>query len=118
MIPRYDPAPAGAAAISKKRQSKGRASEAAEAIALAGNRRDIPTGGHCTYRRRISMPQQQTERVAVPRREREATRRREIEGRTLIREIGNNNRDRATLERFLHGPQRVDHTRHPHDEQR
>jgi hypothetical protein len=60
------------------------------------------------------MPKEQPEPTAIARSQRQAARRREIDG-IAIRDFGDYCRNRATLERLLKRPQCIDDAWHVHD---
>jgi hypothetical protein len=98
-----------------ERDGEGRSREAAEPVALAARRRDLPA-----RHRRIGLSvglvaQEKAETAAGTCREREPPRRHEVG--VVARELGHDGAGRLALQRFLHRPQRIAGTRHFQDDE-
>src|SRR6185295_6497835 len=114
VIPRNCPPAAGSAPVSCQRENESGAAEAAELVRLAGRGRNLPARMRGARRIAGLVMQQQAERTALARRKRESPRRGEI---NLAMQFRDHGRQRAALERLLHGEQRIDGARHARDQQ-
>src|SRR5881396_3427240 len=101
VIPGECPGAAWAAAIAQKREPEGGAAEAAEFVRHARCAGNLPART-CRARRVARLvAQQQTERTALARREREPPRR----GQVSLAKLRHDADERAALERLFHGKQ-------------
>ena len=114
VIPRNCPPAARSAPVSCQRENESGAAEAAELVRLAGRGRDLPARMRGARRIAGLVMQQQAERTALAGRKRQPPRRGEINLAVQFRDHG---RQRAALERLLHGEQRIDRARHARDQQ-
>src|SRR5665213_1299816 len=104
MIPRESPLPRWAASVLNQCEFEGRAAQPAEAIGTATRTRDLPARLRRAGERRWPVAQQKTKPTALTRGERQPLRRREIGNRAILRQLGDDGCQRATLERFFHRP--------------
>lgn len=117
MIPGYDPAAAGAAAVFDQRHGERRTTDSTKLVARPCGGRDLPARRRSTRRRGRFMLKEQPEPIAIARSQRQAARRREIDAST-IRDFCDHRRNRPALERFLKRPQCIDDAWHVHDHKR
>src|SRR5262249_51637635 len=110
VIPREDPAAGRAAAVPDQGEGEGRGSDSAETVARPCGGRDVPARHRRARTLRWTVAEQETQATALPRRQREATRRRQI--CAIVGQLGNDGDGRAMLERFFHRPQHIERTRH------
>src|SRR5258706_16031315 len=108
MIPTHNEAATRTASVTLQRKIESRAPHAAEAVGRAGCASHFPARHGGAGKRRALMADEKAKPATAVGCKRQAARRGEIGSGALFGEFRDDGRERARLERFLGGPQRID----------